>query len=430
MDRVDHFLNQLEFDTRRWDTGRAMTLIAEAMQAGLSGSVEHMPMLLTWLGEPSEVTPGEPVIVMDLGGSNVRVAVVTPGADGAFDISDFQQYEMPGRHGACTRADFLEHMVGFLRPVQDKSRRLGICFSYEATVLPDHDAQIIRFSKEVSIPEMEGEKLGASLKAALRAQRLRDDYDIVMLNDTVAALLGGLAQCGGRRFDQYIGLIIGTGTNTAYFESTSRIAKLDLPFDRSRMIINMESGGYRIERRSPIDEALDRESLMPGYHRFEKMISGRYLGEIGARLIRAAAAEGLFAPETAAGLAAMPDLTAMELDAFLYRPYGDGALAGVCRRDVDRDTLVRLITAVFDRAACLTAIQLGAILIRSDWGIRPSLPVLVTVEGSTYGKSKLFKQLLTVHAHRLIAEGLGRTVEFTEVANSNLIGAALAVYCS
>jgi hexokinase len=46
------------------------------------------------------------------------------------------------------------------------------------------------------------------------------------------------------------------------------------------MIINLESGNFNKLPFSIYDEALDIESDLPGAQRFEKMLSGKYIGEI------------------------------------------------------------------------------------------------------------------------------------------------------
>jgi hexokinase len=424
--RINQFLTDQQFGAHRIDMQKEMGLFLLSMEEGLRGSSAGMEMIPTWLTLPKTEVVNEKVIVMDMGGSNVRVAVACFDSNGAFTLEKFAKYPMPGSDEPCTKAEFLEHMVRFLRPVLGESKRIGICFSYEVEILPDHDGRISRFTKEVQIPEMEGELIGGTLRTALEERGLDSDIEVVVLNDTVAALLGGMADRGDRKFDNYIGVIMGTGLNTAYIEQVGNIYKLAQPFDHPTMIINMESGGYAIDHRSPLDVRLDEASTAPGYHKFEKMIAGRYQGGIGYELIASAVAEGLFSTAFAERFAACKRVSGRELDAFLFRPYGQNSMALLCETEADRTHLTFLIRAIFDRAACLVAVALGGILTKTDAGRCPHVPCMITAEGSTYEKSKLFKDMLNFYTRHFIEDELGRYCEYRQVTNSNLIGTALA----
>jgi hexokinase len=74
------------------------------------------------------------------------------------------------------------------------------------------------------------------------------------------------------------------------------------------MIVNTEWGGFKAVSlpRLPADEAVDAQSVNPGWQTFEKLISGLYLGRITAQLLLRADGElesPLFDAETRAKLA-------------------------------------------------------------------------------------------------------------------------------
>ena len=99
--------------------------------------------------------------------------------------------------------------------LQQLSRKIGLCFSFATEMYPDRDGRPLAFSKEVLLPEVEGELIGANLKLPLKAHGYNDEIGVVLLNDTVAALLGGMGQVGQREIWSFVGFILGTGTNTA-----------------------------------------------------------------------------------------------------------------------------------------------------------------------------------------------------------------------
>ncbi|XP_036291714.1 hexokinase-2 isoform X4 [Pipistrellus kuhlii] len=106
------------------------------------------------------------------------------------------------------------------------------------------------------------------------------DLDVVaVVNDTV----GTMMTCGYEDPRCEVGLIVGTGSNACYMEEMRNIELVD--GEEGRMCVNMEWGafgdnGCLDEFRTEFDVAVDELSLNPGKQRFEKMISGMYLGEI------------------------------------------------------------------------------------------------------------------------------------------------------
>ena len=70
-----------------------------------------------------------------------------------------------------------------------------------------------------------------------------------------------------------IGCIYATGHNTCYLEPFAD--KAEQP-----MILNLESGGFNRLAPGRFDVALDERSEKPGEQRLEKMVSGRYMGEL------------------------------------------------------------------------------------------------------------------------------------------------------
>ena len=58
-------------------------------------------------------------------------------------------------------------------------------------------------TKKSGFPAWTGDIIGASLLAALAEKGVRGHKSIVVLNDTVATLLGGKAACPDREFGSY-----------------------------------------------------------------------------------------------------------------------------------------------------------------------------------------------------------------------------------
>ena len=158
---------------------------------------------------------------------------------------------------------------------------VGYCFSYPATITPDREAVLIEWTKGIRIGGVEGQKVGALLRDALRAKG-KNARAIPVLNDTVASLLAGAALAP--EFERPIGVIVGTGTNMAGFFPVREIAKLGAAAAGWRsdetMAVNLESGDFTPrDILTSWDDALDASlpSEQRNRQRFEKTLSGAYL---------------------------------------------------------------------------------------------------------------------------------------------------------
>ncbi|RMD82120.1 MAG: hexokinase, partial [Lentisphaerae bacterium] len=294
--QVKSFLAAANMDPDQIDIEACVENLLEEMRRGLAGEPSSLAMIPTYLNCEEDVPTGKPVIVMDAGGTNVRVCVVEFASDGSATISDFAKYRMPGIDRELSADEFYGELAGFLSPVIAKSDRIGFCFSYPSEISPEKDGKLLRWTKEVKVPEVEGTYIGAGLIEHLGEKGV-ERKKIVLLNDTVATLLAGKAVGDTYGCADYIGFILGTGTNTAYVEKNVNIRKLSgLPGD-GRMPINMESGNFNKAPMSYIDDRFDATTVNPGCQRFEKMISGAYLGPLALQVLKAAAREQLFSAE-------------------------------------------------------------------------------------------------------------------------------------
>lgn len=428
---VRAFLREKQILAEDIDLHKGVDEFQAEMQRGLRGEESSLLMIPTFISVTERIPVGEPVIVLDAGGTNFRVALLTFNESMDPIIEDFKVYPMPGSKGEISKDEFFNTMVDYIEPVIDKSKKIGFCFSYAVEIQPNRDGRVLNFSKEVRVPEVIGELIGANLKKTFKERGLPHDQNIVILNDTVAALLGGRAGTPNRVYEANVGFILGTGTNTAYAEVASEITKIKDQLSeaelRDKMIINTESGGYRAPEASPLDDALDAGTVDTGSYRHEKMISGRYQGTQALYMIRAAIQDtDLFSDFFKESFSRVRDLDSRELDEFLYEPYGSSTLSQCCANDEDRCNVYYILDNLFERAARLVCINLAAVFRQIDGGKMPVRPIAVTADGTTFYKSKLFRPKLDYYVRTFINEELGIYCKFMKVDNANLIGAGIA----
>ena len=398
------------------------------MDKGLAGGKSSLAMLPTYLEIERAVPLNKPVVVMDAGGTNFRVATVTFRRGTEPEIADFKVYPMPGITAQVSSDDFFGAMAGYVSDIAGRSRNVGFCFSYPIEMHPSKDGRVLYFSKEIKAPDAVGRMIGESLGLALRHLGVPQKKHFVLLNDTVATLLAGRAEASGRRFDTYIGFILGTGTNTSYVEGNANIRKAPGLDPDTSQIINVESGAFGKAPRGGIDKAFDAGSVSPGVNVFEKMISGAYIGPLCQTTAVAAAQAGLFSAKVAGRLTGITTTT-RDISSFLSQPEGGEnplsmALDGVPEQDVT--TLYCLVDALVERAAKLTAINLSSVALKSGKGRNPCRPVCIVAEGTTFYRLKSLRQKIECHLKQYLIEREQVYYEIVNVENATLIGAAIA----
>ncbi|HNS20952.1 MAG TPA: hypothetical protein PKH24_10660 [Sedimentisphaerales bacterium] len=399
------------------------------MDKGLAGKKGSLAMLPTYIGTERALSRNEPVIVMDAGGTNFRIATVTFREVGEPEIADFKVFPMPGITAQVGKDEFFGTMAGYVKGIATKSPSVGFCFSYPIEMFPSKDGRALYFSKEIKAPEAAGQMIGENMVKALVKLGVSQDKHFVLLNDTVATLLAGRAETSGRRFDSYIGFILGTGTNTAYIELNSNIGKAkDLELDGSQ-IINVESGGFGKAPRGRIDKKFDAASVCPGVNTFEKMISGAYIGPLCLATVQAAATKGLFSKTTAASVAGIEAATTKDISNFLSRPEGgDNPISAALVNAADDEivTVYHLVDALVERAAKLTAANLSSAALKSGKGRNPCRPVCIVAEGTTFYRLKSLRQKIERYLTQYLVERKHVYYEIVSIDNATLIGAAIA----
>ncbi|MEA4942703.1 MAG: hypothetical protein VB094_09240 [Oscillibacter sp.] len=412
-----NFLSYHGMYFKQIDPEQQLQKFLKEMQAGLRNEPCSLKMIPTYLRETAPKKEG-PVIVLDIGGTHVRVAVVRLPKGQPPEISDHLEFPTPGVDHAVSSREFFRTIADGLRPVIDRSSRIGVCFSFATKPMQNKDAIVVAGGKQLQVPDLLGNGVGECLRAGLREDGLDDQKSVVVINDSVAATLGGRILHTDRCFSGYIGFIYGTGTNICYSEPQG--------FGGESMIINVESGAYCGFPSGDIDDRFDSSLIDVGQDRFEKMVSGGYQGGLMTEILRQAGKEQLFTPQCCEKIDEINDLKPQEIDEFLNYPYGKGHLAMCCAGDDDRRTIYYLMDLVTERSALLSAISLCASQLRAGIGKDPCRPAFITAEGSTFYFSKDFSRKLDYQMRRLGRENLGLYSEFFHVPNVTLAGTAIA----
>jgi hexokinase len=235
-------------------------------------------MLKSYVGLPDGTEKGE-YLALDFGGTNVRVLRIRLLGNGQYEICRkvSKPLVVPGVYDFAGQGSKAEDLFDFIAGIVDEvieenhgeKYLLGHTFSFPSVQNSLNEAKLILWTKEFATAGVEGEDVNRLLKKALVRNGIPNVEPVAVINDTVAVLLAAAY----KQADTYMGSIYATGHNTCYYEPFTDEA---LP----GMILNMESGGFSKLLPNSYDNMLDEVSEKPGEQRLEKMVSGRYMGEL------------------------------------------------------------------------------------------------------------------------------------------------------
>ncbi|KAG0301006.1 glucokinase, partial [Dissophora globulifera] len=418
---------------------------------------QRMPMIPTFVYELPNGQEKGVILSLDLGGTNLRVCRTTLSGNGEFDIT----------HKKWTISDALkkgsgkdlfswiaERIEEFLSvecsPMQlEGNYPLGMTFSFPCEQLDINVGKLLTWTKGFRGMDVVGHDVVKVLQDCIDARHLNVTVNS-LINDTVGTLLATTYKHPGCE----IGIIFGTGTNCAYLEDQSEIAKIkpnaaNFNSPTNQQLINTEWGAFGNTSgalpANDYDRQLDARSSYPGKQLYEKMVSGLYVSELARSVIHDLAkgsqlfVEGSNKPKADA-----------ELGDLAIKERFDGAMMGRIEGDespnldaigqhflttynlktskADRETIKYICQLISARAARLSAVGIAA-LIKKRKMLTLSKKVIVGIDGSLYNKYPHFKQHLEGALNEIFdAATVKAKVSLITAEDGSGVGGAIAAY--
>ena len=432
-----------------YDSLDPMALVKEIlidMERGLAGPSSSLPMIPSYITPMSETLPGKTVLALDAGGTNLRASLVRFDGQGKALAEKTEKRPMPGTKGRVSAGEFFDTIAVAVLSVLSGTtdiEGIGFTFSYPMEMQPHADGILTAFSKEVDAPDVIGKAIGAGLREALARKGFTYDGPIVLLNDTVATLLSGLAtipadggvaagtmegkNAYGFTGGPVIGCILGTGFNTAYPETS--IPKIGFESKDAPQIVVCETGTFNLRYRGPLDREFDSGTKNPGAYTLEKATAGAYLGPLTLHILQQAVTDKVIRFKKSGELLAMPQLGTSTLNEFMRLPLAaEGPLGSLFGLD-EGDALAAvqyLASIVMERGALFAASVLAATVERIQAGCEPYAPVRIAVEGTTYMIYKGMRRALEAWLHMMLIKEHPRSYVISPVEQASLFGAAVA----
>lgn len=396
------------------------------LRKGLKAPAESsLRMLKSYVGLPDGNETGE-YLALDFGGTNVRVLRIRLEGNGKFEVLKkvAKPLKVAGVYDFIGEGSTAEQMFDFIAGLVDEAVDgnhetkyfLGHTFSFPSEQSDLYNAKLIIWTKEFATAGVEGKVVNDLLKEALGRQGLNNVEPTAVINDTVAVLLAAAY----KQPDVYIGSIYATGHNTCYLEPYADSAE-------EPMILNLESGGFSKLIPNRFDREFDKNSEKPGEQRLEKMVSGRYMGEIFgmalAELLNENGKKYCFTSIDMSNIIVDDSDDKKEVKAIVAEKTG-------CNLDTaDAELVQKFAAAMVVRSARLVTASYVGIIWQLAGEEGKALKQHIAIDGSVYEKMPLAKENIMRALSELLGENAGIVDTVLENGGSGL-GAAIAAAMS
>nr|XP_011760760.1 glucokinase isoform X4 [Macaca nemestrina] len=404
-----------EFQLQEEDLKKVMRRMQKEMDRGLrletheEASVKMLPTYVRSTPEGSEV--GD-FLSLDLGGTNFRVMLVKvgEGEEGQWSVkTKHQMYSIPEDAMTGTAEMLFDYISECISDFLDKHQM-----------------------KHKKLP------LGFTFSFPVRHEDIDKDFEmdvVAMVNDTVATMIS----CYYEDHQCEVGMIVGTGCNACYMEEMQNVELVE--GDEGRMCVNTEWGafgdsGELDEFLLEYDRLVDESSANPGQQLYEKLIGGKYMGELVRLLLLRLVDENLLFHGEASeqlrtrGAFETRFVSQVESDTGDRKQiYNILSTLGLRPSATDCDIVRRACESVSTRAAHMCSAGLAGVINRMrESRSEDVMRITVGVDGSVYKLHPSFKERFHASVRRLTPSC---EITFIESEEGSGRGAALvsAVAC-
>ncbi|VEU21210.1 DEKNAAC102194 [Brettanomyces naardenensis] len=376
---VDHFIDMATKGLETKDDPEALLMIPTYVTSIPSGEEKGV------------------LLAADLGGTNFRVVSVTLNGDHTFSLVQSKS-PIPIDLMTGTSAELFHWLAEKVQKFVETHHgdsietggkfKLGFTFSFPVDQTSLDSGTLDRWTKGFDVRDAIGQDIVALFQQHLDALKVPVKVS-ALANDTVGTLLARSYTGANKEGETVIGCIFGTGTNGAYAEKLDNIKKIPESVRNelkangvTEMVINTEWGSFdnqlQILPKTKWDEEVDKNSANPGFHMFEKRVSGMFLGEILRQVLLDLYREGLIlkpyakeddlphrlrTPWTLSSEA----MSLFEIDDSTGLKASELKLQQMLRLPTNSDerlVIQQLTRAIAHRSAYLAAIPISAILIK------------------------------------------------------------------
>lgn len=372
------------------------------MNKGLKGARSSLKMLPSFVEPPTGYKKGN-YLVIDLGGSNLRLMLIS--LEGKATVLKKEEITIEEKIKTGTKDELFDYISNALYNFMKKNnldnpeqeQKLGFTFSFPVSKESTTSGKLLEWTKGYDIKGLKGKDVVKLLSKSMEKIGINNVKIVALLNDAV----GTLAYRKYTHKDCDVSVILGTGTNAAYIEDTSKIAKqnISLTSTGKKMIINTEWGNFNKLRRTDYDRKLDEMSENPWEYKLEKMVSAKYIAELTKIIINDFIGKNDFSDNMkswnnsqlfdAEDMSEIIRDNSTELNLVREKLRKFDVNNSVL---IDREVLKSICKIVMDRSAKVVATLIVGIILKIDMELNKTH--LVAIDGTLYEKAIGFKEKL------------------------------------
>lgn len=411
-------------------------LFLSEARKGLAGDASSLRMLPTFVDKRVSGAERGDFYALDLGGTNFRVLRLTLLGNGKVGPVTAQKFEVP----TTIKQGSGEALFGFLADSVatflatkcggNPSGALGFTFSFPTDQDAINRGKLIVWNKEYCASGVVGEDVVELLQQQLVSRGIALEVRC-LANDTV----GTMEAAAYAYPSTTMGVILGTGTNAAYIERTSNVGKWK-GAPSEEMVINTEWGNLDTEGVMNLYDAIvDLESQNPTLQRFEKMISGMYLGELCRVSVLSPEVLPAFSSKFGKSLQAkygerlsLPTALMAKIEADTSprltasaKALEEAGLAASSLRD--RALLREACVNISTRAARLSAIGVASLL--EQQGTLATGEATVAIDGTVFECYPYFKERMEFGVEMMMGKARASQIDLILAKDGSGVGAAI-----
>ena len=431
------------------DLEKMMNIMEQEMTRGLRKDAQSsLGMLPTFVNALPNGSERGCYLALDLGGTNFRVLLVrikeAPGSTKPQIEMVSELFMVPEEVKVGEGEAFFDHIAKCMSSfcenngLSDTYLPVGFTFSFPLKQTELNSAVLLHWNKGFEVAGVIGNDVVEMLHDACNRRKNLNCEVVAIVNDTVGTMMA----CALDEPDCNIGLIVGTGLNACYMESIANIETVESTEKSGEMCINMELGGLGDNGvmemfRNKYDREVDGLTSNKNCQLYEKMVSGKYLGEIvRVVLCDLAKSAGLFAGQDIEKLKKSGSfLTAYvsEIEASWNRDKvafhtikNVFASLDLTLTDEECDIIMDICHYVSARASYLCAASIAAIAkkIKCNSPYRSDMKITVGVDGTMYKRHPTFSKHVTAKVNE-ICKDHDFSVEFVLSYDGSGKGAAV-----
>nr|AHN49716.1 hexokinase-1 [Delia antiqua] len=267
---------------------RIKQVFISEMELALNMEPSSLQMENTYIPELPDGTENGTFLAMDLGGTNLRVLMMTM-KRGEVSNEIVQHYPLPEELRIGCGDKLFDHLAkcidDFAKEKQlkdDCKYSLGFTFSFPMRQSGLDSGVLVTWTKSFNCPSVVGQDAVLLLRKSLAKYKRTNIEVVAILNDTTGTLMHGALLDKNTR----IGIVLGTGSNGCYMERANRVKHWEKQrHGEKHVVVDVEWGAFGDNgvldfMSTEFDRTVDEGSLLKNSFTFEKYIGGKYLGEL------------------------------------------------------------------------------------------------------------------------------------------------------